>query len=115
MSEEVEKVSEAEKKTVDINIVIPGREEPKYLRRMIALAEVKEAIHNDKRDMGDISVETLKMLIGYIASFVQGVDDPVDVIMDLSQDEYEYILSEIGSVTVPKGSDTGSESSSPAE
>lgn len=100
----------------EINVVIPGAEEPGYLRRMVKLAKIQDAMHADKIERGpqNISGETLGMLLSFISDYIN-VDEGVDkmeVLLDLSQAEYTSILDALGSVDVPKGSDTASNGSS---
>ena len=98
----------------EINVVIPGDQEPGYLKRMVKLAEIQEAMHVDKRDFGDVTVATLRKLIAFIAGYVEvdeGVD-AVEVLMDLNKDDYMGIVDAIGAVSVPKGSDTASKDTS---
>ena len=104
----------------EITIVIPAPESKGYLRRMMKLAEIKDAIFNDKRDTGDITAPTLMLLVRYIAQFVQGVDGApvekevaIDYLMDLTKDEYLAIMDKMGDVAVPKENATASNDTTP--
>jgi len=100
----------------EINVKIPGPEDAGYLRRMVKLAEIQDAMHQDKIERGPKSVSgaTLTKLIEFISNYVDVEDgvDKMDVLLDLSENEYQEILDALGSVDVPKGSDTASNDTS---
>lgn len=107
----------------DINIKVPGPEEPGYLRKMVRLAKIKDQMADDQRDRGDITADTLLMLVDFIAEFAvevvpaegENIED-IDVkeaLMDLPKNQYEEIIANLGAVMVPKESGPPSEGSSP--
>lgn len=88
----------------EINIVIPNETDPGYLRRMMKLAKVQDAIHADNRDRGEMSAGTLQLLLDFVVQMVEVEEgeDAMALLMELSQKEYMAIMDAIGSVEVPK-------------
>jgi hypothetical protein len=66
---------------VMFEVDIPSKESPGYMRRMMRLAELSEALS------GGFTPTTLRGFLSFLALFVHPADgsDPIEALMDLSE------------------------------
>ena len=81
---------------------IPGKDEEGYLGRMMALAEVQDAIRADEREHGDLTANGLRKMIDFLLPFVECDGDPEEALMSLSENEYNAAMNAFKSNPVPK-------------
>ena len=98
---------------MDVILRVPGKDEPGYLRRMIALAEVQDAMRVDQGTHGEISANSLMKMIDFLEPFVEVDGDAKEVLLDLSEEEYMAMMDAFSSDPVPK--ENGSLSNEPTQ
>lgn len=96
---------------VDMIVTVPGKEDKGYMRRMVKVAELQDAIHADNvaRGEGKLSAPTVMKLVEFIADYVtvDGITkraDKIELLLDLSETEYMEIIGSLGVVEIPKES-----------
>lgn len=79
----------------EVTIAVPGRDEPGYLRRLLTVTEFQENMA--ALDEEDVSAQAglFRDLLDYLVQFVKVPkgEDPMEALLDLSQDQYEDVLS----------------------